>query len=91
MDINITQDICPITDFKNNSAKLLNQVRETKNPLLITQRGKTVAVLIDAEEYQKHYEKLEILSAILKGKKDIKEKKFYAHEDVMKELDEWLK
>jgi antitoxin YefM len=91
MELDIIQDICHITAFKTQAAKLLEQVKETKHPLLITQRGKTVAVLIDAEEYQKQSEQLELFNAIFKGKEDIKAGRVYKHEKVMKEVEEWIK
>jgi prevent-host-death family protein len=91
MQLDIIQDICHITDFKTRAAKLLEQVKETKHPLLITQRGKTVAVVIDAEEYQKQQEQLELINAIFKGKEDMRAGRTHTHEEVMKEAEEWTK
>lgn len=91
MDIDIIQDIRPITDFRNQAAKIIKKLRETKNPILLTQRGKSAAVLIDAEEYQKQVDKLDLLSSIIRGKEDIKAGRTHTHTDVMKDLDEWVK
>ena len=91
MKLDIIQDIRPITDFRNQTAKIIKQLNKTKNPILLTQRGKSAAVLVDAEVYQNQLDKIELLSSILRGKEDIKAGKIYSHMDIMKDLDEWVK
>jgi len=48
----ITRDIQSLSDFKQNASKLIKQVRETKEPLILTVNGKAAVVLHDAESYQ---------------------------------------
>jgi prevent-host-death family protein len=91
MKLDIIQNIQPITAFRNQAAKIVAQVRKTKNPVLITQRGHSVAVLVDAEDYQKQLDKLELLSTIMQGEEDIKTGKNHSHAKVMKDLKEWVK
>lgn len=45
-------------------ASFLKQVRDTKRPMIITQHGKGVAVLLDVDEYERMQEKLELLQDI---------------------------
>ncbi len=45
-------------------ATFIKQVHETKRPLIITQHGKSAAVLIDAREFEAMQEKLELLSDV---------------------------
>jgi antitoxin YefM len=47
--INIEQDIKPLSEFRANTASLVKQVKETKRPLIITQHGKSTAVLMDVK------------------------------------------
>ncbi|MBI4847652.1 MAG: type II toxin-antitoxin system Phd/YefM family antitoxin [Nitrospirae bacterium] len=91
MELDIMQNIQPISAFRNQAAKIVAQVRKTKTPVLITQRGRSVAVLVDAEAYQKQLDKLELLSAIIRGEEDIKAGRIHTHADVMKDLEQWLK
>ena len=60
----INEDIRPMSEFRTGIASFLKQVYNTKRPLIITQRGKGVAVLLDAGEYEAMQEKIELLQDI---------------------------
>ncbi len=45
-------------------ATYIKQIHETKRPLIITQRGKSAAVLVDVQEFEMMQEKIELLSDI---------------------------
>jgi len=62
--IKIDQDIRSMSEFRSGIALFLKQVRETKRPLVITQHGKGVAVLLDVAEYEAMIEKIELLQDI---------------------------
>ena len=51
--IDITQDIQPLTTFRNNSVEFLKQLKQTKRPIILTVNGKPEAVLQDPAEYQR--------------------------------------
>jgi antitoxin YefM len=59
--LKIDQDIRPMSEFRTGIASFLKQVRDTKRPLVITQHGKGVAVLLDVNEYEAMQEKVELL------------------------------
>ncbi|ENM3940371.1 type II toxin-antitoxin system Phd/YefM family antitoxin, partial [Vibrio cholerae] len=42
-------------------ASFIKQINETRRPLVITQRGKGVAVVLDVAEYEAMQEKIELL------------------------------
>jgi antitoxin YefM len=60
--LKINQDIKPLSEIRTGLANFIKQVRDTKRPLIITQHGKGVAVLIDANEFELMQEKIEILT-----------------------------
>jgi antitoxin YefM len=62
--LKIEQDIRPMSEFRTGIASFLKQVHDTKRPLIITQHGKGVAVLLDVQEYEAMQEKIEILQDI---------------------------
>jgi len=62
--LRIDQDIKPLSEVRTGIASFIKQVRETKRPLVITQHGKGVAVLLDANEYESMQEKMELLTEI---------------------------
>ena len=51
--IDITQDIQPLTTFRNNSVKMLKQLNRTGSPIVLTVNGKPKATVISAAEYQR--------------------------------------
>jgi prevent-host-death family protein len=62
--LKINQDIKPLSEVRTGIANFIKQVHNTKRPVIITQNGKGVAVLLDAHEYELMQEKLELLSDI---------------------------
>jgi prevent-host-death family protein len=42
-----------MTTFRNNSAEIMQHLKTTKRPVLLTVNGKAAAVLQDAESYQR--------------------------------------
>ncbi len=51
--IDITQDIQPLTTFRNNSVKMLKQLKKTGRPIVLTVNGKTEAIVQSASAYQR--------------------------------------
>ena len=45
-------NIIPITDLRQDAAGVLQRVRASREPIFITQRGRAVAVMVSAEEYE---------------------------------------
>jgi prevent-host-death family protein len=59
--LRINEDIRPLSEFRTGIASFLKKVHDTKRPLVITQHGKGVAVLLDVDEYESMQEKIELL------------------------------
>lgn len=51
--IDITQDIQPLTTFRNNSVKMMKQLKKTGRPIVLTVNGKSEAVVQSATAYQR--------------------------------------
>ncbi|EGR5123506.1 type II toxin-antitoxin system Phd/YefM family antitoxin [Vibrio cholerae] len=62
--IHLDQDIQPLSEFRAGVASFIKQINETRRPLVITQRGKGVAVVLDVAEYEAMQEKIELLEEI---------------------------
>ena len=62
--LKIAQDIKPLSEVRSGFATYIKQVHDTKRPVIITQHGKGVAVLLDAFEYEAMQEKIELLTDI---------------------------
>ncbi|WP_165862864.1 type II toxin-antitoxin system Phd/YefM family antitoxin [Vibrio sinensis] len=59
--IHFDQDIQPLSEFRAGVTSFIKQINETRRPLVITQRGKDVAVVLDVAEYESMQEKIEFL------------------------------
>ena len=73
MTIKFSEDVIPLSDLKINPGRVVNQVKETHRPILLTSRGRGVAVVQDLDEYEKNQEELAFVKAIAQGLMDIKE------------------
>ena len=74
--MNITSDIKPITYLKSKAADLLNQINDTRRPVIITQNGEPRAVLQDPKSYEDMRNAIGILKALSQGEADIKNGRF---------------
>ena len=69
--IHFDQDIQPLSEFRAGVASYIKQINETRRPLVITQRGKGVAVVLDVAEYEAMQEKIELLEEINKAEVEL--------------------
>lgn len=83
-----SRDIQPVSEFRANAAKFIEQVRETKKPLVISQHGRGAAVLVDYDVFHDLMDELEIRRAFAESEVSIREGRGIPNEVVMKELRE---
>jgi antitoxin YefM len=76
----IDKDIRPMSEFRSGIASFIKQVDETRRPLVITQHGKGVGVLLSVSQYQAMQEKIEMLEDIQTSISQLAEGKGLDHE-----------
>ncbi len=79
--IRIDQDIIPLSEVRNGMARYIKQIHETKRPLIITQRGKSAAVLVDVQEFEAMQEKIELLSDLQSSLNQLEKGEGVSHSD----------
>jgi prevent-host-death family protein len=84
--LKIDEDIRPLSEFRAGVATFFKQVHETKRPLVITQHGKGVGVLLGVAEYEAMQEKIELLQDIQKSVNDINAGKGIKHTEAKKSV-----
>jgi antitoxin YefM len=84
--IQLDKDILPLSEFRANVASCIEEVRKTKRPIVITQHGKSAAVMIDVSEYEALMEKLEILTDIHVAETQIQSGNGIEHSEVKKQI-----
>lgn len=50
--IDLVEDVLPISELRLRAAEVIKKIRETQRPLVITQYGRAVAVLLDVNQFQ---------------------------------------
>ncbi len=86
--INIEKNIRPVSDFRTNAAALLDYIKKEREPVIITQNGRSSGVLISVADYEEIMEKLELIDDIEKARTDLQMGTTISHEDVIQKLKE---
>jgi prevent-host-death family protein len=84
-------NIIPITDLRQDATSLIKRVTASKEPLVITQRGRAAAVMVSMEAYEHSQHELEILRLLARGEREIEAGKGYDLDAVLAEADSLLK
>jgi prevent-host-death family protein len=70
--------------------RLVEQVRATKRPVIITEAGESAVVLVDAEQYGQQQRRLALLERIAQAKEDIAQGRTHTQEEAEALIDEWF-
>jgi prevent-host-death family protein len=84
--VKLSSDIKPVSEFRANAAELIEQVRHTRRPLVLTQRGHSAAVLLDVEEYENLLEEVELLRDVRLSETQFKAGKGVPHRDAKAQI-----
>jgi len=83
-------DIMPVTDLRQDAAAALKRVQASKEPLVITQRGRAAAVILSVEVYERGEHERQLLRLLARGAKEIAEGQGYDLDEVLEEADALL-
>jgi len=75
MQAKFSEDVIPLSDLKVNPGKVVGRTNDTHRPILLTSRGRGIAVVQGLEDYEKGAEELRFVKAVAKGLADIREGK----------------
>jgi len=64
LPLKLDQDIRSLSEFRAGVASFVKQVNETRRPMVLTQHGRGVAVLVDIHEFEAMRERIELLQDI---------------------------
>lgn len=82
--------IIPVTDLRQDAAAVIERVRRSSEPLVITQRGRAAAVMISAESFERGEEERRLLRRLLLGEREIRKGKGHDLADVLADADDLL-
>jgi len=81
-----SRDIQPVTEFRANAAQFIEQVRETGQPMILTQHGRSAAVLLDVEAYEALMDELALLRDVRVAEKQVAAGMGRSHASVARKL-----
>src|ERR1035437_10186541 len=82
--------IIPISDLQSKAKKYIDQVRFTEEPVIITQRGRAAAVLMNYAQYEGWQATVEVMSdpdwekRLARAKRESRQGKWITLEDLEK-------
>ena len=83
-------NIVPITDLRQDATAILKRATKSREPFIITQRGRAAAVIVSVEDYEHSRHELELLRILARGEKEIETGKSYDLDAVLSEADALL-
>jgi prevent-host-death family protein len=86
MGIKFSEDSVPLSDLKVNPGKVVSQVATTHRPILLTSRGRGVAVVQSLKDYEEEAEQRAFMQDIVKGLMDLEEGREISLEEVKKKM-----
>lgn len=84
----LSQDLKPVSYFKNNMAEVLRRLNENKGTMIITQNGEAKAAIIDIQAYEDLQETLAMLEMLAQGTKRVAEGRYRPADQVLQEFEE---
>ena len=80
-----------VTTLKRQATKILAELHESKEPVLITEHGQPSAYLIDVDDFELMQARMSILEGIARGEKAIFENRVFSQEEAIEKMSKWLK
>lgn len=79
-----------VTTLKRQATKILAELHESKEPVLITEHGQPSAYLVDVDDYELMQSRMRILEGIARGETAIFENRTYDQSEAKLKMSKWL-
>jgi prevent-host-death family protein len=86
MGTKFSEDVVPLSDLKLNPGRVVRQVSEARRPVLLTSRGRGVAVLQSLPDYEQAEEERSFMRAVVEGLVDLEEGREVSLDDLKDRL-----
>ncbi|RMF47436.1 MAG: type II toxin-antitoxin system Phd/YefM family antitoxin, partial [Deltaproteobacteria bacterium] len=67
MGVKFSEDVVPLSDIKVNPGKIVRRTSQTHRPILLTSRGRGVAVLQSISDFERAEEEKAFMRAVVEG------------------------
>ncbi|MBW2263414.1 MAG: type II toxin-antitoxin system Phd/YefM family antitoxin [Deltaproteobacteria bacterium] len=86
--LNVSEDIIPLGQFKARAARIIKDLADRANPLVITQNGRPAFVVMSPAEFDRMRERQAFLEAVAQGLADVEAGRVISDEDLRKQIDD---
>lgn len=83
-----TTDVRPVTEFRANTSAVIEQMHSTGRPVILTQHGRSAAVLLDPGVYESLIDEVELLRDLAISEAQIAAGQVIPHEEVERQMRE---
>ena len=80
-----------VTTLKRQATKILAELHESHEPVLITEHGQPSAYLVDFKDFELMQRRMEILEGIARGERAVLENRVYNQNEAKEKMSKWLK
>lgn len=91
--LSLEQDIRPLSEFRRNSAQFISKLKKEDRTIVLTQHGKSTAVLVGVASYQRMLDKMELMEELLEAERQVNTGEVISHNDakrqILQNLDKW--
>lgn len=81
-------DVRPVTEFRANTSAVIDQMHSTKRPVVLTQHGRSTAVLLDVAVYEGLLDEIELLRDLRVAEDQIAAGEVIPHAEVVRRMRE---
>lgn len=78
--------VVSLSDFKARASQMLEQIKQSQQPIVLTQRGSATAVVQDYETFSRTRDALMMLKLMVQGEADIKAGRVVAEREMFASL-----
>lgn len=79
-----------VTNLKRQATRILSDMRDSGESVLITEHGKPSAYLVDVDSFEFMQKKLRVLEGIVRGERAVLENRTNTEEEARKKMGKWL-
>jgi len=82
--------LTPVTEIKRSATKIIARLKRNRVPVLITERGRSAAVLVDVATWEAMQERIAVQQGIARGEQALREGRVISQEEMKKRFRKWL-
>ncbi len=79
-----------VTTLKRQATRILSDLHDSGEPVLITEHGKPSAYLVDVDSFEFTQNRMQILEGIARGERAVLEKRTYTQNEAKRKMEKWL-